>query len=249
MALADHFDDASALSSLSWVSLPTNVRIIKFAVAYLEKEDFIIKHSRDYYAPTKNTVKLLIRSLYVPVRGTISMTVDQTLAAIQRIKAVRTERAKNRPYVRKQLNLTTRRNAAAKRRFRIRRRDEYSKTEKWAKVSHNCVGITEIAGCLMIVDGGTYNSKPRIYLRSKTTGAERVIVLNGDRPSNIVSALLLLCPVAPLRAMFDGNPIKLDIEGEGFTVGGKLVPWANVRKIYRGSSCRQTLGEPKQQTQ
>ena len=254
MALRDHYDEADVLASFSWVAMTEKARVAGLAKLYLDEEVKIESRSRSYNCPTKGTVGLFIRSLYAPPRGTIGPTTDAVLVEIQKQRLVRLERKKNRPwvaptpfsehqgYARKDA-LKKRMNRLAKRRYRTCSRHYKAAAPSYSDPA--VVGITTVADCLLIVDDAAYNTQPRVYLKHKPTGKEKLVVLDGQPVGEITNALLRMAPERALRGMFGGKPITLDFEGEGFLVDGETYPWRNVLKVYRGrKAMRKTAANP-----
>lgn len=254
MALRDHYNEADVLASFSWVAMTERARVAGLAKLYLDEEGKIESRSRNYNCPTKGTVGLFIRSLYAPPRGTIGPTTDAVLVEIQKQRLVRLERRKNRPwaapmpfsehqgYARKDA-LNKRMNSLARRRYRTCSRDYKADAPTYSNPS--VVAVTTVADCLMIVDGGGYNIKPRVYLKHKPTGKEKLVVIAGKSPAEAADALLRMAPERALMGMFSGKLITLDFAGEGFLMDGETYPWRNVLKAYRGrKALRKTAASP-----
>jgi hypothetical protein len=255
MALKDYYDEADILESFSWIALPDKVRINKLAYLYIKEEGDIRRRSRGYYRPTKGTVGTFVKSLYRPPRGAIGPTTERVLWEIRAQKAKRTGREKNpqwawpappsRSTARHAYSAwkSERMNRVSERRFGItesKYRDDEPKP-----TSHNCVGITTISNCLVIVDGGSWYSHPRVYIKDKMTGKEAVYVLGGDsRCASLIDALSRMAPKNVLRKLFDGATCRLSPEG-GFDLDGKLIPFREIRKVYTGEDIKATAGKPK----
>lgn len=248
MALKDYYDEADVLDSLSWCGMENDVRVRRLARKYIEDERSIRCNARGYYGPTKGTVSTYIKSIYVPPRGTLASTVRQVLKEITRQKEIKEKRSKNpplppfkQPTERESIrNRQTRRNALSKSRFKIIRSDRsYHGGVTTSEMSHNCVGITTIGGCLMIVDGGSYYHKSRVYLKDKETGRESVYVLKGERIKSVTGALRRLAPKGVLRGLFDGKLCELQFDG-GFKIDGEFVPFRNVAHVYHGDEIQAT---------
>lgn len=223
MALADHFIRADVLESLSWMGLSQEARVAKLAHLYLEREDSISYNSRRYEGPTKNTVGLLMRSMFQPPRGLGKHTVEMTLKEIERQRSLRRDRKQRPPEKPRKPSIRERRNTLASRLYVIN------------DCQPNVVGVTSINDCFLALDGGGYYTNPRVYLKHKPTNRVKVVVLDRNaKATSITNILVRMAPKKALRGMFGGKPITLDFEGEGFLVNGELVPWRNVVKIYRG---------------
>lgn len=246
MALADHFKEADVLESLSWMGIPHKVRVAKLAHIFLEKESFIRKESRTYDGPSTSNVRLLIKSLFTPPRGTQKRTIDDTLAEIKRQRELRQERAENRPYkperalsqitnvYRRQNRLKERMNAVARTRYKTvyRERNHRSKQDVIKRSTPSVIGMGRIGDVMMIVDQGDYYSLARIYMEHKPTGRGKVVVLDIDKIKDFDAALIHIAPKVSMRAMFAGARMMLDFENDGFLVNGETIPYKGVVRIY-----------------
>jgi len=233
MAFADHFDEAGVLDSLSWLRISTKGIIAKLASLYIKNEDNIESAHRNYQGPTLGTVRVFVRSFYTPPRGMGQLTYEGVLAEIPRQKKIIEERAKWRPWEFKTPKLSKRRELIARSRYTIWGKERWG--SKRTKLGPNPVGITQLGGCRLILDGGTYDHKVRVYARKLSTNEVKVIVLSGDRLKSTTGILTRMAPKAALRGMFDGEPVRFDFDAEAFEVGGELKPWENVIKVYRGA--------------
>lgn len=250
MALRHYYKEADVLASMSWCGLPYKTLISKLAHMYLKEEDRIRRRSRGYCGPTKGTVGTFIKSHYTPPRGKGAITVKDVLAEIDRQRTLQDERKRITPYkpetgrpenrhdrdrwVRRRMN------RVAKARYTIltkNYRDEYEQAEP------KCVAITRMAGCLVIVDGGSYDTYARVYLRDESTGDEVVFVLD-RRISTLIEAMTLMAPKGVLRSLFDGKTCRLDFNG-GFDVDGEFVPFRHITRVYTGGEVHRTKGKPK----
>ena len=255
MALTDYFDAADVLASLSWVSMSQKARVAKLASLYLDKEDFIRRKHRNYEGPNTSTVGLFMRSLYKPPRGMGGVTIASILEAIPAHREKRKER-KSGPHSRwywpnptndyeRRTRISERRNAVAAARYGIIVRNYNSEVTDRDRV--HCISITRLGGCVAIFDRGGRKMRPRVYLRNPA-GKEKVVVLDIpiDKASTVTNILLRIAPQKALRGMFDGKPVCLNFDAEGFDVGRETVPWRNVLKVYSGrEAVRATEGEPK----
>ena len=240
MALADHFDEADILASLSWVGMTQEARVAKLASLYLDNEREIRDQHRSYKGPTMGVVSLFVKSYFKPAHGLGVVIYESVIAEIPKQRKLRDERKANPrwhwpvddPRFKKR-RLAVRRAAVARTRYGVRIK---CYDDKWEVGDINCTAITTINGCLMLIDRGARKVQPRIYLRNPE-GSVKVIVLDITRQDQFsaTAALLRLAPKAALRGMFGGKPITLDFEGEGFLVNGESIPWRNVRKVYNGS--------------
>jgi hypothetical protein len=100
-----------------------------------------------------------------------------------------------------------------------------------------------MGNCLVIVDGGSWGTFPRVYIRDRATGDASVYVLDGDRCANVTDALTRMAPKNVLRRIFDGSTCRLTPEG-GFDLNGKLVRFRGIRKVYTGEDIKATVGKP-----
>lgn len=245
MALADHFDEADVLDSLSWMGYSHETRVAKLANIFLEKENFIRNKARTYDGPSTSNVRLLIKSLFSPPRGTQQQTIKDTIKEIERQRETRKGRAENPPYkpgkplsritnvYRRRSVIIDRMNAVARTRYKTvyRERDRRENRDVIKRASHKVVGMGRIGDVLVIVDQGDYYSHSRIYMQHKPTGKEKVIVLDGDI-KEFDDALRHIAPKVSLRAMFAGATLALDFENDGFLVDGETVPYKGVARIY-----------------
>lgn len=252
MTLADHFDEADVLHTLSWVGMSLKARIAKLAKLYLDREDDIRYAHRNYGGPTLGTVRIFIKSLYTPPRGQGKVTYEGVLAEIPRQRACRKERAKRQPWVWTKPKKKERRNAVAAAVMSVWTIDRWDNKKK-IQVNPNCVGITQLAGCRLIVDGGTSSyhhevtTQPRIFVRHLATGRSKVVVVEGKSVSSVTQMLTRIAPKDALRGAFGGKNITFDYDGEGFLVDGELVPWRNIRKVYPGEKAHKTKASPKKE--
>jgi len=250
MALADHYKEADVLDTLSWVSLDIPKRIARLANLYIAREGTMRTAHRNYEGPTKGTVRVFIKSVYVPPMGQNALTINGVLAEIPRQKKTQEEREKRRPWKFRRLSVTERRNAVAKSLYTIWIKPRWvTRDKKKEQGSINCIGITKIAGVTLLVDTGGYQMQPRIYMRQHATSKVKVVVLKGERIDSIVAALTRLAPKTTLMGMFDGKPLTFDFENEGFLMEGRLHPWRNVQRIYIGAEqAHKAWGNPKSGT-
>ena len=255
MGYADQFDDADILSTLSWMDLTEPNRIMKLAALFLEKENEISRWHRNWEGPKVSNVRPFVKSYYTPPRGRGKATIEMVVRAIAYQRECARKRKGNKPYqpttAERQRNaVAKRRNAVAKRSYTINYKDYSGKQSIKAP---NCVGIGAVGDVLLMVDQGAdyYSDKAyaRIYMRQKPTGKVKVVVLeSGRRPDDVVSALMGLAPENCLRAMFDGELLAFDFDGEGYLWRGKLMPWRDVRKVYRGKAqAHKTRARPKKE--
>ncbi|MEO2164470.1 MAG: hypothetical protein ABGY29_18320, partial [bacterium] len=185
-------------------------------------------------------------SVYVPPRGQQGITVKGVLAAIPSQRTVRNEREKHQPWTWEKGTKSTRRNAVAAHLYSIWNAPRWGRRgDKKEKQDPNCVAISQVAGVTLILDGGGYRHQPRVYMKHKATGKTKIVVLNGDNLSGITGVLTRLAPKKALRGAFEGTPLVLDFEGEGFFVGGVLIPWRNVRRLYTKKKAHKQDGDPK----
>lgn len=248
MALKDYYDEADILESLSWCGMPEDVRITRLSLAYMKDERNIRSCSRGYCGPTKGTVGTFVKSLYKPPRGKGASTIEAVINEIERIKTLRAKRAENRPYKaptpptdphrasrERKRGIQKRMNRLSQSRFKVVRSGYYDREEVQ---DHNCVGITTMGGCLVIVDKGGYYSQSRVYIKDKFTGEETVYILKKNAES-VTAAMTLLAPKGILRGLFDGKTCLLSPEG-GFEIDGEFVPFRNVAKVCRGDELQNT---------
>jgi hypothetical protein len=247
MALADHYGEADVLDTLSWVGMTMEARIAKLANLYLDRESDMRHAHRNYEGPTSGTVRYFVKSVYVPPRGQQGITVKGVLAAIPKQRAVRNERRKHPTWTWERGTKKERRNAVAASLYTIWCEPRWNRKGPKEKQDPNCVGITRLVGArvTLIVEGGGYRHQPRIYMKHHATGQTKIVVMEGDNVRGITGALQRIAPKAALRGMYDGAPIILNFEGEGFIVNGKLVPWRNVRRIYGKKKAHKMPGNPK----
>jgi hypothetical protein len=231
MGYADYFDEADLLDTMSWMAFSDRNRIQKLAHLYIKGEKEIRRCHRNYEGPTAGTVKVIVKSLYVPPRGKLKSTVEDVLEEVIRQKRLRRERSDNPPFVWKTPRLRDRRNAVAKTRYTVWQTDyEGNKS----KASPDCKAISCVAGVLLMVNGGGYREDPRIYMREKATGRVKVVVTTGETLKSTTQALSRLAPVKALRAAFEGSSVRLNFAAEGFDIDGVTYPWRNVKKVYSG---------------
>jgi hypothetical protein len=238
---ADHFAEADVLDTLSWVTMTLDARIAKIANLYLKDERRISAAHRNYGGPTMGTVRVFTKSLYAPPRGQGQTTYQKVLAEIPRQRAIRAARECNRPWTFSRPSKKSRINAVSKRRYTTLATRWRSK--KKVAVRPDCIGITRIAGCRIIADGGdTYpDSAPRFWIQHAETGRAKVVVLKGRRLKSITQMLTQIAPKKALRGMFGGVPIRLDFDAEAFEVEGELVPWRNIIKVYSVKRARKPI--------
>ena len=242
MALADHYDEADILASLSWVGMPQKARVAKLANLYLDHENTIRRRHRNYEGATYGVVSLFVKSYYKPARGLGSVTYNSVIAEIPRQRKVREERKDNPQWSWPAPGNTpmTKRRAISARRDKVAAGRYGIVTTDWndnvVQADLHCTAISRIADCTVIVDGGYRKAKPRVYLRNRKNEV-KVIVLDMSYQGkfSITSALSRLAPKMALRGAFGGSTVTLDFEGEGFRVDGKLFPWRNVLKVYHGA--------------
>jgi len=239
------FKEAEVLDSLAWIAKSFEARVKLAASFYLRDEDKVKKayEPRKYEAPTGGTVKAYVKSLFTIPSGQHKATIAAILEEIPKQRAIRDRRRKFRPYKEKERKTrprTERWDAIGHHLYTIVREDKQPD-------DHNIVGGTSFNGTLVVVDKGNHYAKPRIYMRQKATGKVKVVVLDvKHRPSSITNAMLAICPTKAYRGMFDGKPVVLDFDREGFLVEGVFHPWRNIRKVYRGvRAARNTLRDPK----
>ena len=231
MALKYAFDNATILESMGWMGLPYRVRIAKTAALYRNKEAYIRRNHRNYRGPTVSTVKLFVKSLYTPPRGEGQSTYIDVICEIAKQKDTRKQREARQPWTWSKPTNNVRRNEVAKNHYTIWSPGYGGKEEKQ---SYNCIAIGRVGGIVLMVDGGGYYSHPRLYLRSPEGEVKVVVIDAKERPKGITGALTRLAPVNCLRGAFEGASISLDFDAEAFRVNGKLMPWRNVLKVYRG---------------
>jgi hypothetical protein len=242
MALIDYFDEADVLDSFSWVAMPDETRTSKLAALYVKKERFIREHSRNYGGPSAGTVKVFVKSLYSPPRGTIGPTIKKVLAKIEHQKALRKARKDNQPWKHRKTLVRDRRNAIARSRFTIWGQTYQGEKEK---LNPQCKAVGRVSGVLLIVAEGSYSAMPRVYMRSPE-GKVKVVVVEGEYLKSITQALTRLAPKGVLRGMFSGLTVHLDFGGEAFVIDGQTLPWRNVRRVYKGTKrAHQTAAKPK----
>jgi len=244
MALADHYDNADVLDTLSWVALSVEARIAKLTSLYIHKEDVMVDAHRNYEGPTLGTVRVFVKSVYDPPRGQGMMTYKGVLNAIPVQKKCQEARSRRPSWTWKRSTKQDRRNAVAAAVMTVWGR---CYNNKKIKVEPNCVGITQIAGCRLIIIGGTGyrpTAQPRFLVRHLATGQSKVVVVDGKPLSNVTQLLTRLAPRGVLRGCFEGKSITFDYAG-GFIIDGELVPWRNIRGIYPASKAHKTVGEPK----
>lgn len=252
MALKDYYGEADLLDTMSWCGIPYKTLIARLANMYLGAEDKIRRRSRGYCGPTKGTVGTYVKSFYCPPRGKGASTIKDVLGEIERQRALRKKRSeivpykpeKGQPESRHERDrwLRRRRNKVAKARYTILSK---SYRDEWEKQKPNCVAITRMGGCLVLVDGGSYDAHSRIYLRDDCTGDEAVFVLD-RRVSTLIEALTRLAPPNILRGLFDGKTCRLDFSG-GFDLDGRFAPFRHIIRVYTGDKVHRTKAKPKKQ--
>lgn len=254
MALADEFDRAEVLDTLSWVCLEADARIKRLANLYLQREHEIESAHRKYEGPTMGTVKVFTRSVYDPPRGQGVMTYEGVLKELPRQRKIRDERKQNPPLSwendRKALGfperLNERRNRIGARRFSITVEGYGGKKQKG---SHNIIAVTRLAGCVLIADGGQRygDINPRIWAHHKASGKVKLIVLKLSHASSLTEMLQKMAPTGVMRGMFEGRSITFDFENEGFLMDGKVHPWRHIAKVYTGTIRKRirSVGRPK----
>jgi hypothetical protein len=245
MSYADNFENADVLHTLSWLDMPEKVRTAKLAHLYLENEREIRSYSRKYRGPTTGTVKPFIKSHFVPPRGQLGPTINGVIEEIDRQRKTRERRREHRPFVWRKPEKRSRIKALAANRYAIWSENwRGTKSEEWL----NPVQVGAIGDVFMIVDKGTYSTKPRIYMQHRPTGEVKVVVVEGGELKGITQAMTRISPKKALRAMFNGSSLQLDFLNEGFLVDGTFGPWRNVIKIYHGKEAAlQTMKNPKKE--
>lgn len=244
VALADYYKKADVLDSLSWVSLPFETRCAKLANSYLVNEGDIDDMSRNYHGPTKGTVKLYITSLFEIPRGQGVKTVARVMELINIQRLIREKREENLPYKWSRPNTRIRREAVSKRRYAIWKTDYDGKRKR---ATNTCIAIGRINGVLLMVDRGGYYTKSRIYMRDARNRV-KVVVVDGSPLKGIVTTMQQLSPTKVLRGLYEGGSLEFDFDREGFVLNGKLEPWRNVIKIYKGKKAAlNTLATPKRE--
>ncbi len=255
MGYADQFDDADILSTLSWMDLTEPNRIMKLAALFLEKESEISQEHRNWDGPKVSNVRPFVKSYYTPPRGRGKATMEMVVRAIAYQRECARKRRANQPYKpitieRQRSSERRRRNELAKVRYSIRYKDHNSKIH--IKDPY-CVGIGVVGDVQLMVDQGRgYSSErsySRIYMRHKPSGKVKVTVLvNAESPDSVVDALMLLAPEDCLRSMFDGELLTFDFFAEAYLWKGKLIPWHNVQRVYRGKAkAHKTWARPKKE--
>ena len=255
MGYAEQFNDADILSTLSWMDLTEPNRIMKLAALFLEKENEISRYHRNWEGPNVSNIRPFIKSYYTPPRGRGKATIEMVVRAIAYQRECARKRMANRPYKpitveRQRSTERERRNKLARARYSIKYKDHNGKIH--IKDPY-CVGIGAVGDVQLMVDQGIgYSSATaysRIYMRHKPTGKVKVVVLErGESPDDVVSALSLLAPEDCLRAMFDGELLTFDFDGEGYLWRGKLIPWRHVQRVYRGKTkAHETWARPKKE--
>jgi len=245
MGYHDQFENADVLDTLSWMGMSEADRIMKTAALFLKREKDIKSEHRNWEGPTVCNVRPFVKSYYTPPRGRGKATIEMTLKAIKYQRAIRQGRKDNRPFVpmkakarNEKYALQKRRNTVAGRHYTIRSKG-YNGTATTEDA--RCTSMGCVLGILLMVDkGGGYGHHspyPRIYMRQKATGKVKVVVLEpGGKIITVADALLRIAPTGPMRSMFGGETLTLDFEAEAFVWQGKLVPWQNVRKVYKGKA-------------
>jgi len=240
MVFADHFDEADVLDTLAWVMLTLEARSARLAALYLDNETDVEYAHRNYEGPTLGIVRVFVKSIYDPPRGQGGITYQRVLQEIPKQRKVREERSKYKPWTFKVRKIQKRRNRIAKRLYTVWKKCRWNNKEK-EKQTNNCIAISRLGGCKLVVDGGSYYHKARIYIRHLATGKVKVVVLKGseNKVYTLGEALMRMAPKAAVRGMFDGVPITLDFKGGGFLVNGEVVVWRAV-KTYPGSKAHKT---------
>lgn len=245
MPLADYYDEADVLDTLSWVDMTIPARIAKLANLYVIREDDMRHNHNRYEGATLGTVRLFVRSVYMPPRGQGAITYEGVLAAIPAQRRTREERErKPKPFVWKQKKLSQRRDAVAAARMSVWVIPRWEKKKRKHRL--RCVGIGSIAGCrLIVLKGDDSNPKvlPRVHIQNLATGEAMVVVVEGNPVTTFTNMLLRLSPKGVLRGMFSGRSITLDFGG-GWQIDGEFVPWRNVRGIYPASLAHKMKGVP-----
>ena len=241
MGYHDQFEDADILETLSWVDMPEPNRIMKLASIFIKREREIRSEHRNWEGPTLSNIKPFVKSYYVPPRGRGKATIEMTLQAIKYQKRVREKRKTNRPYkpesaAKRKEKLSERMNTVAAHHYTILGKNYDDKLEKQ---EYHCTGMGSVSGVLLMVDkGGGYGRSapyPRIYMKEKATGRVKVVVLEpGSDVKTLQTALLRIAPQGPVLTMFAGETMRFDFDAEAFEWRGQLVPWRNVRKVYKG---------------
>jgi len=240
MVFADHFDEADVLDTLSWIQLTLEARAARLAALYLDQEDDIRYAHRNYGGPTLGVVRVFVKSVYDPPRGQGGITYQLVLKEIPKQRKVREERSKYKPWTFKKRKLDKRRNRVAKRLYTIWKKSRWNRKEK-EKQTRNCIAITRIGGCKLVIDGGGYYHRARIYIKHIASGEVKVVVPKADtnKVTTIGEVLMRMAPKAAVLAMFGGVSITIDFEGDGFLINGEVVPW-RASKIYPGSKAHKT---------
>lgn len=235
MALADHYEKADILESLSWTAMSEKARIAKLAAGFVREESNIKNRCRRYEGPSLNSINVYVKSLYVAPRGQAKPLNESVLREVIRQKKIREKRRGNRPWVWPAMPakgngyaynsaMQDRRNAVAATKYKVGGGD-YTLTP-------NCTALTRIGDYLILIDSRDYNKAARIYFeRGKM---RRVVVLKHD-PSAQDKPTMVLLSLASRQvhaALLMGGRITLNVEREGFDVDGVLHPWVEVRKVY-----------------
>ena len=221
-------------------------RISNLASLYLDRESDMRCAHRNYEGPTAGTVRYFVKSVFVPPRGEQGLTVKGVLVAIPQQRVVRDERKKHRPWTWERGTKGERRNAVAAHLYTIWCEPRWGrKGDAKEKQDLNCIGITQMAGVTLIIEGGGYRHQPRIYMRSIKTGKVKIVVMEGGNVKGVTGALQRIAPRAALRGMYDGVPITLNFKAEAFNVGGDIVPWRKVQRIYTKAKAHKMMGDPK----
>lgn len=253
MAVIDAFPPADLLAGMGWMGLDRKVRLSMIAHSYIGHEQKIESETREYDGPTKRIAMTYLKYYYKPVRGTISMEAEMLVAEIKRQKALREMRKANRPYKHVKLTVAKRRKAFSRKCYRTFRPDYHGKLKP---SDTDPVEVGRIGEHITFVaDQGGYYAYPRLYLRNNKTGRHKCVVIEAERDiaktlTSLGMVLMFIGPKLAVRAMFDGKPVVLDFDGEGFVVEGKTLPWRNVAKVYRGpgKSWLKTRAKPKRAT-
>jgi hypothetical protein len=231
MALTDHFGEANLLDSVMWAGMTLDARIAKLSNLYIKNEDKIRRAHRNYKGPTPGTIKVFVKSYCSLPRGTAQDTYKRIMATIPVQRKIIEERQQHQPWTFTKKKVKDRMQSLSRRRYTIW---SVSWNRKKEKQMNNPVEMGQVSDVRLIIDGGSYNHHARAWMRHLPTGRVKIVVLkNEDRSESITSFLSALAPVEALRGMFSGEPIKLDFDGEGFWVKGKLIPWRNVGKVYK----------------
>lgn len=228
MAIADHFQKAEVLESLSWVKLPENVKIAKLAAGFI-KEEKNLKSYRSYrrHGLTDNTVTKYIRSQFVPPRGTMKSLLSLVMDEIAKQKEKRKGRA-NRATP--SLSLSDRKSNVVASLFSSLKLQGRDISEM------HCCFFGTINNYIVIVAKDDSYGSPAIYFRNKATGDVTVGDYKHSGYYSDISRTSLIDYITPskiVRLLLDGVPIRLVPEKQGFDVAGTLVPWQNISNIQQ----------------